>query len=144
MAVKVQQAYLFIRNRYPHMGPKEAEIWTRFLLTTKMRFIDIWYDVRVGPGFDPGPTYDETIRRMAIQLTQLRIDAVGETEHEIWIFEVKPRAGRSALGQLTSYAYWYMRQKKPSKPLRLAVVCEDVDPNMPDVYRSRGIEIFKV
>ena len=141
---KCRPAYEYVRKTYPHMGPKENEIWTKFLLTTKMCFVRVDYDVRVGPGYDPGPTFDETIRRMAIALTQLRIDAVGETEHEVWIFEVKPRAGRSALGQLSAYGYWYVRQYHPAKPVRLAVVCESVDPNMPPVYAERGIEIFKV
>ncbi|MHC1600500.1 MAG: hypothetical protein ACXQS5_06760 [Candidatus Methanospirareceae archaeon] len=81
---------------------------------------------------------------MAIALTQLRIDAVGETPREIWIFEVKPRAGRSALGQLESYGYWYIRQYAPRKPVKLAVVCESIDPNMPDVFREHGIEVFVV
>ena len=141
---KPRPAIEFIQRRYPHMGPKECEIWTRFLTKTKMKFIRVDYDVRVGPGFDPGPQYEENIRRMAIALTQLRIDAVAETEKEIWIFEVKPRAGRSALGQLLSYAYWYIRQYSPKKPIRLAVVCEQVDPNMPPVYEERGVEIFVV
>jgi len=94
-------------------------------------------------------TYDEfkiteSILKSTTALTQLRIDAVGETDDKVWIFEVKPRAGRSALGQLESYYYWYVRQFRPSKPVRLAVVCYEVDANLEPIFRSKGIEIFKV
>ena len=152
--------------RYPHMGPTENEIWHKFLATTPLRFINIQYDVRVGTGFIPKwleeeyemkkKLYEqglisrkdlevvESIIKSVSALTKLRIDAVGETEKEIWIFEVKPRAGRSALGQLESYYWWYIRQYKPTKPVRLACVCYEVDYNLQPIFASRGIRIFRV
>jgi len=152
--------------RYPHLGPEEAKIWHKFLATTKLNFIRIDYDVHVGTGYIPDYLMKEYLRRKEqyekglitykefheieavvksiTALTQLRIDAVGETEREIWIFEVKPRAGRSALGQLEAYRFWYIRQFRPSKPVRLAVVCYDVDKNLEPIFASKGIEVFRV
>lgn len=86
----------------------------------------------------------EAVIKSVTALTQLRIDAVCETEDAIWIFEIKPRAGRSALGQLESYHYWYVRQYRPSKPVRLAVVCYEVDKNLEPIFQSKGIYIFRV
>jgi len=134
----------WIRPRYPHMGPWEAEIWTDFLRVTDLKFIRIDYDVKVGPGNIP-PGYEELARLTGMdELTKLRIDAVAETPDEIWIFEVKPRAGRSALGQLLAYANWFYQEYRPGKPVRLAVVCRDVDRNMVEVYRRYGIQVFRV
>jgi len=152
--------------RYPHMGPEESKIWHKFLSITDLNFIRIDYDVHVGTGYLPEYLMREYLRRKEqyekglityrefreieaviesiTALTQLRIDAVGETDKHIWIFEVKPRAGRSALGQLESYHYWYIRQYRPTKPVRLAVVCYEVDANLEPIFRSKGIEIFKV
>lgn len=152
--------------RYPHMGAVEAKIWHRFLSTTKINFINIQYDVRVGTGYIPKWLESEyrnklelyekglitlkeleevkSIIRSVQSLTQLRIDVVAETEKEIWIIEVKPRAGRSALGQLEAYHFWFIKQYKPTKPVRLAVVCYEVDKNMEPIYASKGIRIFKV
>jgi len=141
---KPRPATEFIRARYPGMKPAESQIWTEFLRTTDMEFIDIKYNVRVGIGYDPGPQYPEYIRRMMIQLTQLRIDAVGETKDAIWIFEIKIRAGMSAIGQLISYAEWYRKQYNPEKPIRLAVVAEFYDPNVEVIYATRGIRLFLV
>jgi len=152
--------------RYPHMGPEESRIWHKFLAMTSLRFINIEYDVRVGTGFIPKWLEEEyktklelynkgLISRKELELTEatiksvsaltkLRIDAVGETEREIWIFEVKPRAGRSALGQLESYYFWFIRQRRPTKPVRLACVCYEVDPNLEPIFASKGIRIFRV
>lgn len=165
MAVE-KPAHTFIRLRYPHMGPEEARIWTEFLRKTDMKFIRIDYDVRVGTGYVPKYLIDqlEYYKRMArinrkfqkdleltraiiksvSSLTKLRIDAVGETNNEIWIFEVKPRAGRSALGQVEAYGYWYVKQFKPRKVVKLAIVCRDVDPNLVPIFEARGIYVFNV
>lgn len=152
--------------RYPHMGPEESLIWHKFLATTPLDFIRIEYDVHVGTGYVPSSLYEEwrqkrklyekglitreeleeveAVIKSVTALTQLRIDAVCETEDAIWIFEIKPRAGRSALGQLESYHYWYVRQYRPSKPVRLAVVCYEVDKNLEPIFQSKGIYIFRV
>ena len=152
--------------RFPHMGPMESKIWHKFLATTDLRFEKIEYDVRVGTGFIPKWLEEEyriklelfrkgMISRRDFELTEatlksvsaltkLRIDAVGYTKDAIWIFEVKPRAGRSALGQLESYYYWFIRQYRPTKPVRLACVCIEVDPNLVPIFNARGIRIFKV
>ena len=154
------------KPKYPHMGPKEAQIWDRFLATTNLKFIKIEYDVRVGPGNLPAylkERYEhekralkegkispdefrltQNIVKMAIQLTQLRIDVVAETSDSIWIFEVKGRAGRSALGQLLSYHYWYVRQYRPRKRIRLGIVCIDFDRNLLPLFEMYNIYVFKV
>ena len=152
--------------RYPHLGPEEAKIWHRFLTITNLEFIRIDYDVRVGIGYIPKwleieyrkklemyeqglidrrelELVESTIKSIR-SLTQLRIDVVAETKEHIWIFEVKPRAGRSALGQLESYYFWYLKQFRPSKPVRLGCVCYEVDVNLEPIFASRGIHIFKV
>ena len=134
----------FITLRYPHMSELESRIWTEFLRTTDLKFYWINYDVRVGPGYVPEYITEENIRRMALALTKLRIDAVGETDEAIWIFEVKPRAGRTALGQLESYVYWYVHDYKPKKPVIGAVVCIHVDPNIERLFRMKQYRIFTV
>jgi len=134
----------FVTIRYPHMSELESRIWTEFLRTTDLKFYWINYDVRVGPGYVPSDITEENIRRMALALTKLRIDAVGETESAIWIFEVKPRAGRTALGQIESYVYWYVHDFRPRKPVIGAVVCIHVDPNIMPLFQAKGIRVFTV
>lgn len=152
--------------RYPHMGPEESKIWHKFLATADLNFVRINYDVRVGVGVIPKSLEEEYLRRKELYekglidyrslreieaqiesvkaLTQLRIDVVAETADKIYIIEVKPRAGRSALGQLESYYFWYLQQYRPTKPVSLAVVCYEVDRNLEPIFFSKGIVIFKV
>jgi len=148
------------------MLPNEKAIWDRFLLTTKMKFAWIRYDVKVGTGCPPPWASEELIRealrlieedreppkgaielaivKSALSLTMLRIDAVARAEDGYWIFEVKPRAGRSALGQLVSYGWWYHRMHPEHHPLYLACVCAEVDRNLEPIFAERGIRVFVV
>jgi len=138
------EARHFVMPFYPHMSPQEKELWDRFLQTTDLTFYAIEYDLRIGPGYVPAWLKEPYLIRMAKAITQLRIDAVGYRRAEIWIFEVKPRAGRSALGQLEAYAYWFEMEKRPALPLRLACVSREVDANMIQLFRARAIQIFLV
>jgi len=134
----------FIMLRYPHMSPTEAAIWTKFLTITDMQFLAIVYDLHLGPGYVPEWLKEPALIKMAKTLTQLRVDALAESDVAYWIFEVKPRAGRSALGQIDAYTYWFVKEYAPAKPVYKAVVCRFVDVNMVEVFRQRGVEVFLV
>ncbi len=134
----------FIMPKYPHMGPEEAAIWSDFLRKTNLEFIAIEYDVRVGPPNVPPHLMDLAEATGMDVLTRLRIDAVGHTRNEIWLFEVKHKIGRSALGQLLEYGDWYVHDFSPSKPVRLAAVGRATDPSTMESFRRRGMYIFLV
>jgi hypothetical protein len=130
--------------KYPHLLPAEVRIWDRWMSQHKDEFIDFEYDVHVGEGIEIRPEWGDEIARMAKLLTQKRIDAVGYKPSEIWIFEVKPHAGLSALGQLIGYRDLYQKKYFPTVPIRLAVVCETIDPDVEVLMRERGIVVYKV
>ena len=130
--------------KYPHMLPNELRIWDRFIQVMGDRWERFEYDVHVGEGVDPGPGYPEKWRKLAIMLTQKRIDAVGYAEDGIWIFEVKPDAGLSALGQLLGYKVLFERDRKPSEPIHLAVVTNRVFPDEKFIFDSYGVRVFVV
>ena len=134
----------FIMPKYPHMGPEEAAIWSDFLRKTNLEFIAIEYDVRVGPPNVPPHLMDLAEATGMDVLTRLRIDAVGHTKNEIWLFEVKHKIGRSALGQLLEYGDWYVHDFSPTKPVRLAAVGRVTDPSTMESFRRRGMYIFLV
>jgi len=134
----------FIMPRYPHMSPQEADIFNRFLRTTKLKFLRAAYDIRVGPGHVPEWLVEPAIIKSVKAITQLRIDALLEAPDAFWIFEVKPRAGRSALGQLEAYGYWFMHDYAPMKTIRLACVAREVDTNMVRLFEAHAIEVFVV
>lgn len=134
----------FLMPSYPGLGEIEESIWERFLTSTGMEFISIYHNAHLGPGGRVDEWADEEIKQMWKAKTKLRVDAIGETESEYWIFEVKPRFGRSAEGQLTSYSYYFVREKNPDKPSRKACVCSRTDPNMEAIADVRNVRIFQV
>jgi len=130
---------------YPHMGPRESQIWTLFLKNIgwdDIEYID--YAVRVGPGLVPSDIVEENIRRMAEAITKLRIDAVVHRKSEIWLMEVKEIANLVAIGQLISYEHYYIKEYKPMKQVKLGIVAEDYKRNIIDVCKRYGITIFLV
>lgn len=130
--------------KYPHMLPNEIPIWERWLALYGKDFKNFRYDVHVGEGVDPGKDVPEKYRQLAKMLTQKRIDAVAERNGEIWIFEVKPDAGLSALGQLLAYRQLYRRDFKETRPIKLAVVTTKVNKDEFWVFNQHGIVVYEV
>lgn len=134
----------FTAPKYSGLGGTESDIWDSFLRTTSMKFKKIMYNTHLGPGGDVSEFAEEEIKKMWKAKTQLRVDAIGETQEKWWIFEVKPRFGRSAVGQLDSYAYYFEHRKPNQKPIKKACVCKRKDPNMLKIARSKKIKVIQV
>ena len=133
-----------IRFRYPHMLPRDKFLWDRFLAVHGTYFERFDYDIRVGEGIGKLPGYPENIQRLALALTQKRIDAVGYRGDEIWVFEIKPHAGLSAVGQVLSYETLWNKQF-PSRPVyRKAIVTDFVDNDIRTLCNEYNIRLFEV
>lgn len=132
------------RLKFPAMLPREREIWRGWLREHEQGFDRFDYNVRLGEGQDPGPSFPDFIRRDSILITQKRIDAVGFQGSQVTIFEVKERAGLSAIGQLVGYAALW-RAAHPLEPEpRLVLVTNVLDPDMVPGLRSAGIALALV
>lgn len=130
--------------KYPHLAPEDIVIWERFLERYAGAYESVDYDIRVGEGEPPLPTLEPKYAAMAKALTQKRIDAVAYRPGEIWIFEVKPRAALSALGQIISYTELYILTFNPTETIVPAVVCEMVDHDVKPLMTNRGIQVIIV
>lgn len=119
-------------------------IWNAFLDRYGQGWEAFAYDVRVGPG--SGAARDADLQTQAVfeTLTKLRIDAVGYREGEITVFEVKPYAGISTVGQLVGYRALYIEDFRPGEPVRVAVVTDRFQPAVGEVFRMEGIEVWLV
>jgi hypothetical protein len=129
---------------FKHLLPEERQIWATFLERTPMKFLELRYDVHLGKGLTPPPDAPEWLKAQIAATSRKRCDVVGETEDAIWIFEVTPRAGMAAFGKVLNYMRLYREEYAPSKPLRGAVVCWRVEPDVAEIYREHNIEIFVV
>ncbi len=134
----------WIRAHYPHMLEDEARIWTKFLQATDLVYEDIIYDLHLGAGVLPLPGDPEYMRRLLSAVTKKRVDAVGETAEDIWIFEVKPRISMSALGQLVTYFELYQQERRPVKPVMLAAIGEREAPDIRAAFDLYAVNIILV
>ena len=131
-------------QEFTHLLPLERPIWARYLASTTEEFLSLTYDLHLGEGAPVDPVWSEGTKAIVAAVSRKRVDVVGETLDSVIIFEVKPRAGMGAMGQLLTYRELYLREHRPTKPLRMVVVCERVEPDVPGIYGQYGIEIALV
>jgi len=130
--------------KYPHMFALDIEIWERWLDRYAGDFSGFDYDIKVGSGTDPVDGLGEPYIRMQRILSRYRIDVVGYKSGHIYIIEVKPDAGTTALGQLETYIPLYKRDYKPSNPIIGAIITNRELPDMKELMDSKGYEYYIV
>lgn len=132
------------RATYPAMQVDEILVWRNWLQLHQAEYDRFDYNVRIGTGVDPGPAFPDNIRKMAIAIRSLRLDAVGWNGDTPTIFEVKRRAGPENVGQLLTYrAVWEAQQLSAAGPT-LVLVASDVVAHILPVVQQSGIQLVIV
>lgn len=131
-------------KRYAHLLPVDVPVWERYLDLHGSVYDLIEYDVRVGLGREAGPEYRENIRKMALDLSMRRIDAVGHSHGLITVMEITTAAGFKALGQMYAYPILYTLTFMPNFPVRSLLVCESLQSDIWPVYETLGISFVTV
>lgn len=132
------------RHKYPGMAPREVLIWRAWLRVRQAEYTDWNYNVLVGMGTDPGPSFPQIYRDQYIRNTQKRMDAVAYQGKQPFIFEVKNRATASCMSQLLTYkALWPVSFPGTPQPV-LVLVTNGVAADMPMVLDATGIRLVLV
>jgi len=151
---------------YPHMLPRERDMFNIWLNEFGQSFEGFMFDVRLGSG---RPTQLQDIRdverklgykfslnqeeqdrfdgqiRIAWQsLTQKRADSIGFKGDETWLIEVKKVFNMSLIGQLDIYSVLLLRDYPPDGAFFRVAIVGDVDPDVGPIAQARGIMIFRV
>lgn len=129
------------RTKFPHLLTPDVPVWERWLNTHRDQYLSIEYDVRVGSGRDPGPDFDSTMRKMALDLSKRRIDALLETDSGIICVEITTSAGLTALGQCLAYPILYKLTYHPEKPVSPLLVCAEVQPDLTPVFSALRVPV---
>lgn len=127
------------RVSYPALLPAEIAVWRVWLRLHQAEYDRFDYNMRIGPGADPGPSYPQDVRDMAIHNTQKRIDAVAWRGAQPLVIEVKDRATLASVGQLMGYiVYW--KGANPNGPLPQALlVANRLAPGLADVLAAHNL-----
>ena len=129
------------RLSYPQLSPREVVILKAWLKDHEREYDAFDYNVHVGAGLDPGPTYTDAERAQVKYNSQKRIDAVARKGNQATIIEVKDRAGTTALGELLTYVYLYRREHR-EQPLPLLLLVSNVlQPDMADALLYYGVDV---
>jgi len=124
------------------MSSEDVAIWKKFIEAYGKNYSSFDYDFKVGEGTDPGPAVPENYRQDFIELSKKRIDAVGYQPTGVSIFEIKPRAGTQALGQLITYKSLYEKNFPGRTIKEVAVICSFISPEEITLYKSFGINNY--
>lgn len=132
------------RTKFPGMLPREILIFKNWLAMHETEYDRFDYNVRIGAGVDPGPTWPDYVRQQAIANTQLRIDAVAWKGAAPTIIEVKDRAGASAIGQIVTYEAVWLKDNPAAPAPNLLLVTNRLQHNTLPVLLKAGIAFEQV
>jgi hypothetical protein len=129
------------RHKLPGLLPAEILVLRAWLLLHEGEYDSFDFNVRLGSGFDPGPKYEDNIRRQWIMNTQKRLDAVGYQGNQATIIEAKRRAGLSNIGQLVGYKVLWLRDHPDTPTPKLLLVTTSVQTDIFDVAQDSNIRV---
>jgi len=134
-----------VENRlFPHLLPKDIEVWKRWQARYGQDYNQFLYDLRCGTGRDPGETYPDNIRQMAIGLSQRRIDAIGRQQAGVTLFEITTNAGLTAIGQLTAYPILYRECFPDETIIATALVAESIQTDIQSTLAAMPVTVYLV
>lgn len=136
------QRFAADRAKFPGMQIDELLVWKAFLAAQHANYDRFDYNVRLGPGVDPGPSVMEPYRSAAIKLSQLRLDAVGWQGGNPTIFEVERYAKPRNVGQILTYLAAWQAQNTASVDPHLAIVAASYNPSIQPVLEQHGIDLY--
>ena len=130
--------------RYPHMFPRDIEIWERFLQKHAEEYDAFFYDTKVGTGAEPAPGIGPNYEKMVRELSKYRIDVVGEKGTKLEVFEVKPNASASAIGQVITYVKLLTDELATDFEIVGAIVTDRELPDMQRLTADIGINYYVI
>ncbi len=111
---------------YPHLRPKEIEIWERFIALKPDEYEEVEYDLAFGllPPFKTVvvPETGGDDRRVYLR----RVDVVARKGSRLDFIELKPNAGPGAIGQIKGYITLYKNLVDPNAEINARIITDNV------------------
>jgi len=122
----------------------DLPIWYDFLDKYGNDFLRFYYDVALTTKPKPPEAPTQALVTFFIRSWGKRIDAVGETEKNVWIIEVTEHAFLRALGQIMLYTELWRIDPPIKKPFTPNLVTRIIDEDVAHVCNVYGINYFLV
>jgi len=117
-------------NKYAGMRIHDETIWDEFVKNHPDFFLSVWYNVPLG---DPFPNEDEKIiakANGALEVSQWRIDVLGETPDAFVVIELRPHADARAIGNAIAYSKLLEKEWELVKPVVPMILTDKITPIM--------------
>ena len=122
--------------------PRDVLIWERFITAHPAAFDAVAYDVPVGEGAAFDTTVNPDTGGNAEKLYKKKIDVVGSKGEVLYIIEVKPEAGPSALGQIKANTLLFKRDHEPRQVVQAVIITDVLKPDMQYLAQEEGINLI--
>lgn len=126
------------------MQPRDVEIWERFMEQFPDAYDSCEYGVRVGSVPEHVANHDDPAMRAQAEIYMREIDVVAYKGDEVDIIELKPRAGTSALGQVTAYRLLWMRDRSDALVPKCVVITDELLQDMNLLAAAQGVTMVVV
>jgi hypothetical protein len=126
----------------PHMAKEDYQIFQRGKAIIFADAINVFYDAGLGGAKELPEDMEESLKSMWTSVTQKRIDVLIET-NSLWkIVEIRPRATSTAAGRLLQYKDMWNADPPDNRPVRLVLLTDVPDPDLPSLLKSLDIELI--
>jgi len=131
-------------RHYKHMARHDVRIWERFLDRYAGYFDEAAYDVAFGGTEVTDPTATEQERIMWRFNTAKRVDAIVRNRDVLWLCEVRPGSGLSALGAVLGYTWLAEQEKFSDRPIIMTVVTDHTDPDTRLILEAFDVQLVEL
>jgi len=128
----------------PGFLPAETEIFKRWVNETVPSAERWQYNVRVGLGTKPPPSFETNYARMVEMLSKPRIDVVAHRGEKVELIEIKVNAGPSAVGQLLMYRTLYEKSFGAGTVSSLLLLTDNIRPDTKGLAESHNVTYIVV
>lgn len=128
---------------FPHMMPGDVPLFAAFVLSPESADYHKWeFDTHLGEGHITGLEFSLPILQLSLEVSRLRVDAIGWRFNHPTVFEVKPKGRLSAFGQLIAYQFFYNLEYgiRPD----MALITDSITPDMTTLFGAFGIRVHIV
>jgi hypothetical protein len=162
----VPQRFQADRLKFPGLLPEETLVARAWLVLHEKEYQAFDYNVRIGVGDDPGPTFSQAARLASIANSKLRVDAVGwnninaftstdgtylpqrvyaaAPQAQATLIEFKRRAATGAVTQISTYFHLWVSEFAPTPQPLLILACNTFSQTIVPAIQRAGIRLDQV
>jgi hypothetical protein len=120
----------------------DIPVWYSWLTSYGQFITNLYYDCLVGGPWLPEGSAPDKFELQYAYNTSKRVDAIAETDTEVWLIEVATAPGLRVIGQLMTYWALWLEDPKINKPEKLVLVCAAVDTDLLACAAKYGIVTY--